>query len=437
MTKLNVKNIVTLGLMNFALLVGAGNIIFPPIIGLQAGKNVWIAAAGFLLTGVGLPILAAIVMAQAGGALKKLTNPIGKRAGIILSVVCYMAIGPFFATPRTATVSYELAIQPLTGNSHYLWLYSLFYFAVVVLVSLYPGRLLDTVGKILSPLKVVALIILALAAFTQSTGVPLPPQGEYAVAPLSQGIINGYLTMDTLASLVFGLVIVNAIRSRGVEKPELITRYALISGLIAGGLLILVYISLFRLGAASTGLVPHAQNGAEVLRAFVHYRFGDGGNVFLGGLISIACLVTAIGLTCACAGYFSEITRFRYRHLVIFFAAFSMVVSNLGLNELIKISIPALTAVYPLFIVLIAVYFFHDRLFSPSGVIAPAAIVALAFGVVDGIDATGLGSAIPDFILHLPLHQQGLAWLLPVCLILLSTTFIDCVRRKRMMRVPE
>ena len=420
MNTFRIRDIVILGFMNFALFVGAGNIIFPPFIGLQAGTAVWTAAAGFLLTGVGLPVLTAIAMAKAGGALSAVTRPVGRVCGLMLAVICYLCIGPFFATPRTATVSYEIAIQSFTGSARWLPVWSVVYFGIVILVSLHPGRLLDTVGRFLSPVKILALIVLAAAALVYPAGQPRAPEGAYATAAFSQGLTSGYLTMDTMASLAFGLVIVNAIRSRGVTSARLITRYAVLSGLIAGVGLALVYLSLFRLGTGSTGLLVNATNGAQVLSAYVHHVFGAGGDVFLGALITLACLVTAIGLTCACAAWFSSVTRISYRAYAWFFAVFSMLVSNMGLTQLIAISVPALTAVYPVFIVLVLTYFIRARFHSPAHVIAPAAMVSFLFGIADALSTAGISAWPFVMVRYLPLHNQGLAWVLPSLVVLIA-----------------
>ena len=228
------QDILALGFMTFALFVGAGNIIFPPIVGLQAGPNVWMAALGFLITAVGLPVVTVIALAKVGGGMDALSSPIGKIAGGLLAAVAYLAVGPLFATPRTATVSFEVGLAPLTGESPLaLFLYSSVYFLIVFFVSLYPGRLLDTVGRFLAPLKIIALAILGIAAVALPAGDIGVATPEYVAAPFSQGFINGYLTMDTLGALVFGIVIVNAIRSRGVESPKLITRYAIIAGILS------------------------------------------------------------------------------------------------------------------------------------------------------------------------------------------------------------
>ncbi|WP_286809059.1 branched-chain amino acid transport system II carrier protein [Leclercia sp. UBA2479] len=425
MNTFRIRDIIILGFMNFALFVGAGNIIFPPFIGLQAGTSVWTAAAGFLLRGVGLPVITAIAMAKAGGALSAVTRPVGRVCGLLLAVICYLCIGPFFATPRTATVSYELAVQPFTGSERWLPVWSAVYFGIVILVSLYPGRLLDTVGRFLSPVKILALIVLAVAALAYPAGQPRAPEGVYATAAFSQGLTSGYLTMDTMASLAFGLVIVNAIRSRGVTSGRLITRYAVCSGLIAGAGLALVYLSLFRLGTGSTGLTVSATNGAQVLSAYVHHVFGAGGDAFLGALITLACLVTAIGLTCACAAWFSSVTRISYRAYAWFFAAFSMLVSNMGLTQLIAFSVPALTAVYPVFIVLVLTYFIRTRFYSPARVIAPAALVSFLFGIADALSSAGISVWPFMLVQFLPLHNQGLAWLLPSVAVMLAAAVAD------------
>jgi LIVCS family branched-chain amino acid:cation transporter len=429
MTHLKSQDIIALGFMTFALFVGAGNIIFPPIVGLQSGPYVWLAGLGFLITAVGLPVITIVALARVGGAMDALSGPIGRTAGLILGSVCYLAVGPLFATPRTATVSFEVGLAPLTGESSgALLIYSLVYFLVVLAVSLYPGRLLDSVGKVLGPLKVLALLGLGGSALVLAPGAAGPATLEYQTAAFSQGFINGYLTMDTLGALAFGIVIVNAIRSRGVSSSRLITRYAVIAGLIAGVGLALVYISLFRLGSGSHAIAANASNGAVVLHAYVQHTFGSMGSVFLAALISLACLVTAVGLTTACAEYFSRLLPWSYRTLVILLAGFSLLVSNLGLTKLIQISVPILTAIYPPCIVLIALSFCWDWWHESKRVVGPVMLVALLFGLFDGLKVAGLGRLLPEFLSALPLAEQGLAWLVPSVAMLVLCSGYDRLR---------
>ncbi|CAI8716940.1 branched chain amino acid transporter BrnQ [Pseudomonas sp. IT-347P] len=426
------QDILALGFMTFALFVGAGNIIFPPIVGLQAGPHVWMAALGFLITAVGLPVITVVALAKVGGAMDALSSPIGKIAGGILAAACYLAVGPLFATPRTATVSFEVGLAPLTGESPLaLFLYSSVYFLLVFFISLYPGRLLDTVGRFLAPLKIIALAVLGIAAFALPAGDIGHGTPEYVAAPFSQGFINGYLTMDTLGALVFGIVIVNAIRSRGVESPALITRYAIIAGLIAGVGLALVYVSLFRLGSGSHEVAVGATNGAAVLHAYVQHTFGSLGSGFLAVLISLACLVTAVGLTCACAEYFSRVLPLSYKTLVIILAAFSLLVSNLGLTKLIAFSIPVLTAIYPPCIVLVALSFCKDFWHEHGRIIGPVMLVSFIFGTIDALKGAGLADWMPAQLSHLPLSEQGLAWLVPCVMTLVVAVVCDRLLGKR------
>ncbi|MFP3514915.1 branched-chain amino acid transport system II carrier protein [Pseudomonas sp. SIMBA_077] len=425
------QDILALGFMTFALFVGAGNIIFPPIVGLQSGPNVWIAALGFLITAVGLPVVTVVALAKVGGGMDALSSPIGKFAGGLLAAVAYLAVGPLFATPRTATVSFEVGLAPLTGESPLaLFLYSAVYFLVVLIVSLYPGRLLDTVGRFLAPLKIIALAILGIAAFALPAGDIGTATPEYVASPFSQGFINGYLTMDTLGALVFGIVIVNAIRSRGVESPKLITRYAIIAGLIAGVGLALVYISLFRLGSGSHEVAAGATNGAAVLHAYVQHTFGSLGSGFLAVLIALACLVTAVGLTCACAEYFSKILPLSYKTLVVLLAAFSLLVSNLGLTKLIAFSIPVLTAIYPPCIVLVALSFCKGFWNKQTRIVGPVMLMSFIFGMVDALKGAGLADDLPHWLTHMPFSEQGLAWLVPSLIVLVGAVVFDLLLGK-------
>jgi len=424
--QLKSRDIIALGFMTFALFVGAGNIIFPPMVGLQAGEHVWTAAIGFLITAVGLPVLTVVALAKVGGGVDSLSAPIGKVAGVMLAVVCYLAIGPLFATPRTATVSFEVGIAPLTGDGPLpLFIYSLVYFAIVILVSLYPGKLLDTVGNFLAPMKILALLVLAIAAIIWPAG-PLSSATEaYQNAAFSNGFVNGYLTMDTLGAMAFGIVIVNAARSRGVTEARLLTRYTVWAGLMAGAGLALLYLALFRLGSDSSVLVDQGANGAAILHAYVQHTFGGAGSTMLAILIFLACLVTAVGLTCACAEFFAQYVPLAYRTLVFILGGFSMAVSNLGLSHLIQVSIPVLTTIYPPCIVLVVLSFTRGWWNNSTRIIAPAMFISLLFGMLDGIKASAISAMLPAWTQRLPLSEQGLAWLMPTVVALVLAIIWD------------
>lgn len=432
MSKLTVKEIILLGMTNFALYVGAGNIIFPPILGLQAGTNVMPAAIGFLITGVGLPVIAAVAMARLGGSMEELCKPIGAKAGFLATAVCFLCIGPLFAIPRTTTVAYELAIKPfLDESSNILPGYSIFYFAIATVFAMYPAKILDTVGKFLSPIKICALFILCVTAFILIPSEPGAPQAEYIEGAFGIGIVNGYLTLDTLASLAFAIIIVDAIRSHGVTDAKPVTKYAIMSGCMAGLGFIFIYTCLFHLGNTSTALAQNADNGAVVLSAYVNYAYGKLGNIFLAVLILVACMVTAIGLICACSSYFSKIWKIKYHYYALGFAVVSCAIANFGLTKLISISVPGLISVYPMFIVLVMTSFIRNYFIDQRFVIAPVAALSLVFGINDGLEAGGI-TILPESIRStLPFYSSDLSWLVPCIVLCAVLAVVDRVIHKK------
>jgi len=430
MKTLKTRDIVALGFMTFALFLGAGNIIFPPSVGLAAGEFQWFAALGFLLTGVGLPLLGVVALARVGGGLDTLTSPIGKLAGTLMGLSIYLTIGPFFATPRTATVSFEVGMAPFTGNTpEALLMFTIGYFALVMVLSLFPGKLMDNIGKIITPALIVVLSILGVAAFVAPAGqVVSVPAAEYASAgkALAQGFVQGYQTMDALASLVFGIVIVAAIKAAGVTDTRLHTRYTIWAGVIAATGLGLVYVSLVYLGGMSGSVVEMGASGVKILNTYVDSTFGTAGSFLLASVILLACLTTGVGLVSACSAYFSTLLGVSYRTVVIVMSVFSTAVANQGLAQLIAVAVPVLVCIYPVAIALIALGLLSKLWKHTPRVFIPVMAVALIFGVVDAIKA--IGWSVPEVFNTLPGSSLGLGWLLPVVAVLVVAGVLDRVR---------
>ncbi len=426
MNRLKGFDLLALGFMTFALFLGAGNIIFPPSAGMAAGEFIWRAALGFLLTGVGLPLLTVVALARVGGGMDRLTAPLGKFAGTVLAVAVYLAIGPLFATPRTAVVSFEMGIAPFSGNSGMpLFIYTLVFFAAMLFLVLNPGQLVNRIGKFITPVLLAALLVLGGAAIFAPAGEVGAVNESYRGAPLIKGFLEGYLTMDTLGALVFGIVIATAIRDRGVTEPALVTRYSMIAGVIAAIGLSLVYLALFYLGATSQGIAGGAENGVQILTTYVQHTFGTPGSLLLAVVITLACLTTAVGLTTACGEFFSALLPVSYRSVVIVFALFSLLVANQGLTQLISVSVPVLVGLYPLAIVLVALSLLDRFWLSSSRVFVPVMAVTLVFGLVDGLAAAGLGSWVPALFTQLPLADQSMGWLVPVLVMLVLAVVTD------------
>lgn len=422
-------DVLALGFMTFALFLGAGNVIFPPGAGLAAGEHMLPTAVGFMLTAVGLPLLTLIALARIGGGLADLTLPLGYWPGLLLSVAVYLAIGPLFATPRTAVVSYELGVVPFVQDSWQALLgYSLVYFAAVIFLALRPGQLVDRVGKYITPILLVGLVMLGSAATFFPAGEMAGASGDYRDGALLKGFVQGYLTMDTLGALVYGIVITTAIRDRGVGAERLITRYTVMAALIAALGLSLVYLALFYLGSTSAELVGAEANGGEILAAYVQFRFGTAGSLLLAVVIILACMTTAVGLLTACGEFFSKLLPVSYAQVVWAFGIFSMLAANQGLDSLIQVSIPVLVGLYPLAIVLVCLSLLSTSWARPQNILRPVMLVTLVFGVIDGLKAAGFLAGKGSWLDALPLAAESLGWLLPVLFTLLLAILVEHLR---------
>lgn len=416
------KDLLAIGLMLFSLFFGAGNLIFPPALGQAAGTNVWQAMAGFLITGVGLPFLGVLAIGLSGSDdAKALASRVHPLYATVLIVSTYLTIGPFFAIPRTGAVSYEVGIRPFiaadsASQSLGLLIYTIIFFVVTALLALNPSKIVDRVGKILTPALLVVLVILLVKTFTSPLGVLQAPASTYNTGAFAKGFQEGYLTMDTLASIVFGIIVIDAIKAKGVRGAKEIAKACSGAGLIAVTCLGLIYVSLAYLGATSAGTIGQAANGGIILSQVANIYYATFGNVILGLAILFACLTTSIGLVSSCAAFFEKMfPRLGYKKLVIILSGFSLVVSNIGLTQLIALSVPVLVTIYPLVIVLIGLTFF-DKLFDGRPEVYRYSTFCTGIvSVVDGLKAANvpLGAVNEFFSSYLPFFDWSMGWVLP------------------------
>lgn len=415
MRQLNGKNLLFVGFTLFSMFFGAGNLIFPPFLGALAGTSTWFAMAGFALSAIGFPILGVIAVARSGG-LSTLAGRVHPVFAAVFTMLIYLSIGPCLAIPRTASTSFEMAVTPFYhGGSVPLLqiLYSLVFFAVALCLALKPEKLTDRLGKILCPCLILLILTVFLGCVLHPVGGYGPVSGVYVANPAVHGFLDGYQTMDTIAALNFGIVIAMNVRARGISDEEAVVKGTIRAGWLAGAVLLAVYAMLAHIGALSGGAFPGAANGAETLTRLVSSLFGRWGSVILAAIFVIACLNTCIGLISCCSEYFHELfPRFSYRVWAVFFAFVSMVISNAGLNQILKVSIPVLNAIYPVAIVLILLSFFQRWIGTlhwvyPMGILFTG-LTSVLYALSDIMD---LSLFLP--LKQIPLARVGLGWVLP------------------------
>lgn len=413
------ENIVV-GLMLFALFLGAGNIIFPPLLGQLAGDQLVISIIGFLITGVGLPLIAVIAIAKSGGDLQSIASRVHPLFGIVFTVVIYLVIGPLFAIPRTATVSYEIGVLPFLSDSISsekwpLLIFSILFFTVTVLFALNPTKLVDRIGKILTPILITVIGLLAIKSFITPMGEIGSPKDAYKESPFFESFLQGYLTMDVLAALVFGIVVIHALKDKGVSDTKVLVRATITAGVIAAIGLSIVYIALSFIGATSVDAIGIQNNGGSILALSSNILFGSFGSIILALTIASACLTTSIGLVAAASQFFEKLVpSISYRSFVFIFSGFSALFANVGLTQLINFSVPVLLAIYPLAIVLMLLSFV-DRSFDRAPIVYVLALIFTSFiSIFDGLKAAKIIFPVVEGVLeHLPLYNEGIGWLIP------------------------
>ena len=431
----------------FGMFFGAGNLIFPVHLGQMAGRNALPAIIGFIITAVGIPILgvAAIGITHSDG-LQTLSGKVGKGYGIFFTCLLYLTIGPLFAIPRCATVSFTTGITPLLGADSperlYLLLFSAVFFAFVLFFSLRPGKITVWIGKIINPLFLFFFAVLMLAALLAPGAAvsAVEPVEAYRSDAFFPALIEGYGTMDAIASLAFGIVVIDVIRRMGVDNDDAIAEDVLSSGLLTGALMALIYVVSIVVGAQSRGLFELSENGGIALTQIAGHYLGGVGLFILAFTITFACLKTSIGLVTACAETFSKMTngKISYRSWAILFTVFSFAVSNIGLSAIIEYSIPMLMLIYPPAIALILLaflgkFFAHDRTVYIATMIGTWA--AAIFDCMKTLPAPvqaalHLDAPIAFAAAHLPLFDKNLGWLLPAVIGFAAGMAIRASRRQ-------
>lgn len=423
MKKLTIAQIISVSMMLFAIFFGAGNMIFPPAMGQLAGTSYLSALAGFILTDAGIAILGVTAVVLAGSSMSDLGNLVGRRFALFLSVGVYLLIGPLFALPRTGSVSFEIALLPYIGESNsMLWslLFTGAFFGLTYYLSSNPSRIVDVVGKYLTPVLLLSILSIFIASLLNggsngsfSFGTISAPTAAYAGIPFFKGMIEGYNALDGPAGLAFAIIVITAIRSYGITEKKTIARYTIICGLGAAGFLAVVYFMLTYVGAMTNTAFA---NGGALLHAVTNHLFGGIGGIILGIAVLFACLTTSIGLTTSFADYFQTILpkRWPYKKIAATVCLFSFVISNIGLSQLITVSLPILIMIYPVTVVLMLLSFLRKRIGSRRMVYVMAMLFTFAVSFVNGMESAGIHFGIlSDWCALLPFYELSIGWILP------------------------
>ena len=411
------RDVIVVGFALFSMFFGAGNVIFPPYLGMESGPQ-WLAGFfTYYAADIGLALLTVFALLRVGSS-EAVLHRAGRVPAEILMCAIILCIGPMVAIPRTSATTFEMAITPnLPGVSPIL--FSILFFALILALCLKESAVVDIVGKVLTPLLLVGLFaIIIKGIFTPLGTIASAPQvANIAVT----GIKSGYQTMDALAALPFGIIVLQTAADKGYSGSKSKLRIVGGGAVLAGVLLLLVYMGLAYLGATVSGQYTSSIGRAELIMAIIQALMGKGGMIIFGVVVGLACVTTAIALTSSAAAYFSELCRGKvsYKVFVIVICVFSAVVSNLGLDRIVSIAAPVLDVVYPPALMLIFISLLMPNVsdFVSRG----AALGALLTSVLCTVHTyTG---KLP-FLEALPLYDLGLSWILPALIFALAAALL-------------
>lgn len=427
-TKITFSTYAIIGTMLFGMFFGAGNLIFPIQLGQLSGTNFWAALIGFLVTAIGLPFLGILAIGLSGSnGLRDLANRVHPAFGVSFAMALYLTIGPFFAIPRTATVPFVVGFEPFIAADQvtlFLALFSFVFFAIVYYFSLNPAKIMDIIGKYLTPAFLVFLFVLIIVSLVKPMGDFQGPTGAYIDSAFMTGFKEGYNTMDALASLAFGIIVINAIKRAGVTDKKEIAKATWKAGIFAMALMTLIYGLITYMGASSVDVIGTFDNGGLIFAAVADHYFGSFGAILLAFIIVLACLKTSIGLITSCSEFFHDVfPKVSYKWFVLILCAVSFTIANFGLTNIITFAVPVLMFLYPLAIVLILLALSSSVFQNRQAVYAGAMFLTFFISIIDGYNAlvgsvpaveVGALNAISEFYkAYLPFYDIGLGWIVP------------------------
>ena len=416
MSRKKIIDIIICGFALFAIFFGAGNLIFPPYLGVISGNNWGIANIAFLLSDPLLPILGVIVTALLGGQATDLGKRVSKHFSIIIGAISIILIGPLFAVPRTGATTHEIFVQSFVPSAPQ-WITSLIFFGLTLYIAIHSHTVIDAIGKYLTPILLFILLLVFIAAVVQPNA---SFQTTTSAGLFSQSFKEGYQTMDALGAALMAGVVISDLTRRGYTEKKEQHQMMFGVGIVSFILLALVYSSLTYAGATVSRVYDSTIQRPALLIGLIEQLLGSFGKVAMGIAVSFACLTTSVGLITTCGHYFSTLTngKLEYKKIVVVSVVISFLLSLLGVDALLQLAVPVLSAIYPMVIALIFLSIF-DRYIVYNWTYTGAVVGAFFIGGIQAIhlfsqmQGGNFLSELAAWTNTLPLNQFGFEWLVP------------------------
>ena len=404
----------------FSLFFGAGNLILPPLLGFKAGNDWLLVALGFCISAVLLPLLGILAHARLQGTMLDFGKKVSPVFSLIYCFIVY-AISVALPAPRTASVTHEMAFQPFFDFPS--WITSLFYFILVFIFVVNRSRILDIIGKFLTPLIVIIITaIVGVGLF----GEHMPMRHSGFNTPVIDGLLEGYQTFDTIGAVVVGGVLIISINLKGYTDYKTIKSLISRAGVIAGAGLFIIYTGLIVTGALYNGEFETEITRTQLLSGISMATLGSIGRTFLSVLVALACFTTAVGIITGTSDFFKGISgnsNKAYMLTAIISCVLGVVIGQFDVHYIIAVAVPALMFIYPITIIMIVLNILPGKYTRPL-VFKWVIYTTILFSLPDFIASIGYESAVTTIKNSIPLGNYSLGWLLPAFLIFIIFNLI-------------
>ena len=414
MKKLNKKDFLQISFMVFGMFFGAGNLIFPPLIGKESGISFYLSILGFSLSAVLIPIIAIIEVSKFD-SIENILEKIGKKFSVIFLSMLYITIGPLVAIPRAASTSYSIIFENFSDITIIRVIYSIVFFGIIYVLCLTPNHLVNKLGKYLTPILFTLILVIFFGTVIKGVSNFTLPTEKYMKLPLLQGFLDGYSTLDALTAILFGLVIQINLRYKGLNDDKSIREYTVKSSILAGLALFAIYFIIAFLGSSTARMFPYTKNGAEILSSITYYVFGKFGFVLLAIVFTIACSSICISLlTCISEFYYKNNNKISYRKWLLLWTLISMLLSISGLNNILSFTMPLLLLMNPITIWIIFLTV-TDKIFGGDVLIYKYTTYTVTiFSLLSILPKIRVDLKLVNVILsYIPFSKYEFAWFIP------------------------
>ncbi|MGX7092497.1 branched-chain amino acid transport system II carrier protein [Hutsoniella sourekii] len=403
------KDTVVVGFTLFATFFGAGNLVFPPYMGVQVGDQWLWTSLGLFITGIIICILSMVAIVKGGGSIKRVTQAIHPNFYKWFNGLTMYLIALLILIPRTGATTHEVGVRFLWPQVP-TWLTLIIFFTIVFFLTVDKQGVVDKIGGILTPVLIIIVGIILVKGVSQ----PISDQMMYQPVdyPFQWGFVEGYQMGDLITGLLFSSIMIQTIQQKGYT-PKAGLRLTYQASMIATILLMVIYGGLLYIGATASTIYPPDIERTQLLSLLVNQLLGKYGQFGLSLAVTLACLTTATGLLTSVCDFTVELLdhKVKYQRIVLLACIFCVIQGSIGVEAIIHFSSPLFALAYPLGILITIMGLWGPYLIN-DGVCKGAVVSTFIFTCFQAVyQFLPKDQLLTTYLSRLPFIESNFAWL--------------------------